>query len=180
MLVEIVGAADGLASIVDDEGQPLLRRQHFLAERFDTRRVPQVEAVDLEAVGPLAEIRRASVPSRRVARKSSSDDQACARAKELHPRLVADFHAAAGEQGDASAQGRELRALCEILLGAGQAQTVVEVVDGREFLLADVALPRVFRFWNRIAAGEQLLRFRRIDVRRRYEHWLATKLPNSG
>ena len=120
----------------------------------------QVEAVDLEPVGPLAEIGLASVAGRRVARKARSDDQTRAGAKELDPRLVADFHAAAGEQSDAATQVRELRTLREILLGAGEAQAVVEMVDRREFLLADVPNPRV-SVSGRGRRCEELVRFRR-------------------
>ena len=67
-----------------------------------------------------------------------------------------------------SAQIRQLRTLREILLGAQGAKAVVEMVDRREFLLADVALPGLFSFWNGLA-GQELLRFRRIDVRRSNE-----------
>src|SRR5258706_14475502 len=144
MLVEIGRAADSLAGVVDNEIQSLLRRQPFLAERFDARRMPEIEAVDLEAVGPLIEIVLASVASRRVARKSRRDDQAGAGAKELDARLIADFHASTGQQGNATTQVRELSAFREILIGAGDAQAVVEMVDRREFLFADITLARVF------------------------------------
>src|SRR6266853_78825 len=121
MLVEIGRAADSLARIVDNEVQSLLRRQYFLAEGFDARRMPKVEAVDLEAVGPLGEIRFASIAGGRVARESCSDNQTRAGSKEFDACLVADFHASPGEQRDAATQVCELGAFRKILLGAGDA-----------------------------------------------------------
>src|SRR5258706_13000226 len=121
MLVEIGRAADSLAGVVDDEVQSLLRRQHFLAERFDARRMPEIEAVDLESVGPLIEIVLAGVAAGRVARKPRSHDQTRARAKELDTCLIADFDASPGEQGSAATQIRKLSAFREILIGAADA-----------------------------------------------------------
>ena len=54
------------------------------------------------------------------------------------------------------------------------------MVDRREFPFADVTLSRVFSFRNRLAVGEKLGRFRRIDVRRRDEHWLAAQFADAG
>jgi hypothetical protein len=142
--------------------------------------MPQVEAVDLEPVGPLAEIGLASVAGRRVARKPRSDDQTRACAEKLDPCLVADFHAATGEQSDAATQVRELRTLPEILLGAGDAQAVVEMVDRREFLLADVTNTRVFSFGIGLVVGVELVRFRRREIRRCDEDWLAAQLADAG
>src|SRR5258708_6063494 len=164
VLVEVGRPPDGLTRVVDDEVQPLFRRQQLPAERLDARRVAKIEAVDLESVGPLAEIMLASIAGRRIAWKARGDDETCASTKKLDPGLIPDFHAAAGEQCNAATQVRELGALREILVGAGGAKPVVEMMDRREFLLAHVALPRVFSLRNGLAAGEQLLRFRRIDI----------------
>src|SRR6202022_362533 len=162
------------------KARPPLRRQHFLADRFAARRVSQVETVDLEPIAPLAEIQLASVAGCRVARKARSDDESRSRAEKLEPRLVTDLYPATCEQRDVATQVRELRAFREILLCAGDAETVVEMVDRRELLLADVTLPRLFSFERWLSAGEELARFGRIDVRRGDEDRLAPQFPDAG
>ena len=62
-------------------------------------------------------------------------------AQQLEARLVADLHPPARQQRDAAAQVGELRALAEVQLRAGRAELVVEMVDLRILLLADVAVP---------------------------------------
>src|SRR5688572_26551681 len=64
-----------LASIADDEIQPRARGQQLLAERLDTRRMPQVEPEDLQPIAPLFEIRLGRIPPRRVSRKARRNDQ---------------------------------------------------------------------------------------------------------
>ena len=87
-----------------------------LAERLDARRVAQVEAEDLEAVAPLGEVGLLRVARRRIAREARGDDQLRAGAQQLESRLVADLHAAAGEQRHAAAQIGQLGALGEVEL----------------------------------------------------------------
>jgi len=96
MLVEVSRPPDSLTRVVDDEVQSTLGGQQLRAECFDTRRVPQIEAVDLESVPPLGEIGLASVALSGVARKARGDDEARAGAKQLDARLITDFHATAG------------------------------------------------------------------------------------
>jgi hypothetical protein len=48
--VELGRPAHGLAGVVDDEVEPLARREQVAAERLDARRVAQVEPEDLEPV----------------------------------------------------------------------------------------------------------------------------------
>ena len=55
--IELGRPANGLARVVDDEVEPVVRRAHVLAEALDARRVPQVEPEDLQSVTPLVEIR---------------------------------------------------------------------------------------------------------------------------
>ena len=143
MLVEVGRTADGLTRVVDDEVQPLLRCQHLLAKRFHARRVPQVESVDLEPVGPVAEVVLPRVAHGRIAGKACRDDEARAGAKQLDPGLVPDLHTPTSEQCDTSRQIREFCTLREILVRARHAQAVVEMVDRRESRLADVTDPRV-------------------------------------
>src|SRR6185503_19274715 len=115
--------------------------EELAAERLDARRMAQVEAEDLQAMAPLGEIRLLRVALRRVAGKACGDDDVRAAAQELEAGLVADLHAAAGEQRHTAAQVGELGALPEVQLRARRAELVVEVVDGRVVLLANVAMP---------------------------------------
>ena len=111
-----------------------------MAERLDARRVAKVEPEDLEPVAPLREVRLLRVPRRRVTRKARGHDHPCARAQQLDPCLVADLHAAAGEEGDATAEVGALGALREVERGARRAELVVERVQLDVVLLAHVAM----------------------------------------
>ena len=65
--VEVGRPPHRLAGVVDDEVEARPRRQQLAAERLDARRVAQVEAEDLEPIGPLVEVglaRVAHAPSR--------------------------------------------------------------------------------------------------------------------
>src|SRR5687768_572890 len=64
--------------------------------------------------------------------------------KQLETGLIADLHAPAGEQRDASAKICQLSALAEIQLGARRAHLIVEVMDLCVFLFADVAVLEFF------------------------------------
>ena len=95
---------------------------------------------------PLAEVRFLRVARGGIAREAGGDDQLRAGAQQLQAGLVADLDPAAGEQRDAAAQVGQFGALGEIELRAGRAQLVVEVVDLRVLLLADVAVPQLGGF----------------------------------
>ena len=82
------------------------------------------------------------VPGRGVAREARRDDQLGACPQQLDPGLVADLHAAAGEQRDAAGQVGGLRPLAEVEVAAGPAELVVEGVQLDVVLLADVAVLR--------------------------------------
>ncbi len=60
--VEVRRPAHGLAGVVDDEVEPVARLVQVPAERLDARRVPQVEAVDLEPLAPVVEVGLLRVP----------------------------------------------------------------------------------------------------------------------
>ena len=149
-------------------------RQQVVAERLDARRVAQVEAVDLEPVAPVVEVRLLRVAGGRVAREARRHDQVRAGAQQLDPGLVADLHAAAREQRDAALEVGGLGALREVELGARRAELVVEVVQLAVGLLADVAvllLDRLAR--RRCSRSVRLEALRRVDVRRREHRPLA-------
>jgi hypothetical protein len=143
--VEVGRPSYRLAGVVDDEIQARPRRHQLVAEGFDTRRVAQVEAEDLESIGPLVEVRLTRVAHRRVARKARRDDDMGAAAQQLEAGLVADLDAPAGQQRDPAAQVGQFGALGEVERRARRAQLIVEVVDDREPRLADVAVLRLDR-----------------------------------
>src|SRR6185436_7616484 len=94
---------------------------------------------DFEPVTPIAEIGLLCVARRGVAREPCRDDEVRAGAEELQAGLVADLDAPAREQRDTAPQVRELGARGEIEIRARGAELVVEVVNARVGLLADVA-----------------------------------------
>ena len=115
-------------------------RAQVLAEGLDARRMAQIEPEDLEPVAPDVEVGLPGVARGRVAREPRGDDQVRACSQQLDPGLVADLHAAAGEQGDATLQVGRLAPLAVVELAAVPAQLVVERVDLEVALLADVAV----------------------------------------
>ena len=151
--VEVGRTAHGLAGVVDDEVEPRPRGQQLAAERLDARRVTQVETEHLEAVAPLGEVGLLGVAAGGVAGEARGDDEVRAGAQQLQPGLVADLHAAAGEQRHASAQVGQLGALAEVELRARRAQLVVEMVDDGVLLLADVAVQRLDRPRARVSSA---------------------------
>ena len=167
--VEVGRPPDGLAGVVDDEVEPASRREQVCAERFDTRRVAQVEAEDLEPVAPVREVRLLRVPRGRVAREAGRDDEVRSRAQELDACLVADLHAPAGEERHSSAQVGGLAALGEVEVAARRAHLVVERVDLPIELLADVTVLGLDRLAELgVVLDLDLLEAdRRVDVRRR-------------
>ena len=156
-------------------------RVQVRAERFDARRVAQVEPEDLEPVAPLVEVGLLRVAVRGIAREAGGDDQLRARPQQLDPRLVPDLHAPAGEQRDAARQVGGLRALGVVEVGARRAELVVERMDVAVELLADVAVLRLDDLAELgIVVHVGLLELGgREDVRRR-EHRLLAQHADPG
>ncbi len=168
MRVEVGRTTDRLAGVVDDDVEARPGGHNLAAESFDTRRVAQIQTVDFEPAAPFAKVRLLRIASRGIAREARRDDQAGTRAQKLEPGLVADLDAATGQERDSAAQVRKLGSLREVELAAGQAQTVVEMMNGRVLLLADVAVLRS----GRLSSSSFLSLFRltvigRGDVARR-------------
>jgi hypothetical protein len=83
--VEVGRPAHRLARVVDDEVEPVARREQVRAERLDARRVPQVEPEDLEPLAPVGEVGLLRVARRGVAREARGDDQLRAERRSLMP-----------------------------------------------------------------------------------------------
>ena len=150
------------------------------AERLDARGVAQIQSEDLEPVAPLLEIGFPRVTQRAVARKARRDDEARAGPQQLDPGLVADLHASPGEQRDPAREVRGLRTLRVVAIGTARTQLVVEVVDERVLLLADVAVSPVLEVCDvghRFALGR--IPGRCEDVRCR-EHRLGPQRSDPG
>jgi hypothetical protein len=70
---------DGLTGVVDDEIEPISRRQQVVAERLDARRVPEIQAEQLEPVAPdlevgLARIADGGIRGKRVVTTTRAPD----------------------------------------------------------------------------------------------------------
>ena len=141
--IELGRPAHRLAGVVDDEVEAVPRLVQVLAEGLDARRVPQVEAEDLEPVAPLAEVGLPRVARGRVAREAGRHDQVGAGTQQLDAGLVADLHAPARQQGDAPREVCGLGALAVVEVAALRAQLVVERVDLDVVALAHVAVLRL-------------------------------------
>src|SRR5687767_783798 len=141
--IELGRTPHRLAGVVDDEVEARAGGQQLAAERLNARRVAQIEAEDLETIGPVREVRLARVTLRRIAREPGRDDQARTAAQQLQARLVANLDAPARQQRDAAAQVRDLRPLAKVELGALGTELIVEVVDDLVLLLADVTVLRI-------------------------------------
>ncbi len=159
--VEVGRTPDGLAGVVDDEVEPRSAGKQLATERFDARRVPQIETEDLEAILPLLEVRLLGVALGGIAWEPRGHDELRAAPQQLQPRLVSDLHARTSRQRHAAAQIGQLRAFPEVQLRARRAQLIVEMMDGRIGLLADVTVLRLTRLLHR-----------RLLVRRRNVEWL--------
>ena len=75
VLVEGGWPAHGLASVVDDEVQPIPGFDHLPAERLHAGRVAKVKPENLEAVFPVAEVGLGSIPIGGLPGKPGGDDE---------------------------------------------------------------------------------------------------------
>jgi len=156
-----------------------MARNNFAAERFDTGRMTQVEAIDLEPVPPVGEVRLARIAGGRITRKARRYDEVRPASQQLQPGLIPDLHASAGQQRGASGKVGQFRPLGEVERRAGRAKLVVEMVDRGVSLLADIAVLRL--------DGLALLRIRGFDLPevlgwqevRGGKNGLAAKRPNA-
>ena len=91
--------------------------------------------------------------------------------------MITDLHASAGQEGDAATKVCQFGSLVEIELCTRRTHLIVEMMNGRELLFADVAVLRIQRF--RVF----LRTFSLVKIRRRKdigacEHGLPSKSPN--
>src|SRR5580704_14619406 len=143
MRVKLRRAPNSLARIIDDEIQAWMGLQQMAAEAFHAGRMPQVKPKDFETMPPLFEIRFLCIAPRRITGEAGSDDQSRSRSQQFKARLITDLHASAGQQRHTATQVREFGTLLEIELRARRTHLVVKMVNGRELLLADVAMVRI-------------------------------------
>ena len=145
----------------------------------------QVQAEHFQPVAPVLEVRFGGVTRRGVAREAGGDDQRRTGTQQFESGLVADLDATAGEQRHAPAQVGGLGALEEVQVRAGRAQLVVEVVDARVLLLADIAMQQ----FRRLVVGNRIGRVvarivqagcLRREIVRRGEHRLAAQGADAG
>ena len=138
--VEVGRTSHRLAGVVNDEIQPIASVDQVLTKGLHTRRMAQIETENLQSVTPLGEVGLLGVPKRRIAGKAGRHDQVGSRSEQLDAGLVADLHSATGEQRHPAGQVGRLPSLGVVEVTAGRAHLVVEGVDCRVALLADIAM----------------------------------------
>ena len=140
-LVGAGGAAHRLGRVVDQDVERSLRRDR-VGEPDHLGGVAQVDAHHAQAVDPLVRIGQAREAPHGVAREAGRDRRVRAVAQQPQGDVHADLGAAAGQQ---CALSREIGAGFPLGVAHGRtcrAELVVERVDLRVRLLADVARPR--------------------------------------
>jgi hypothetical protein len=137
--------ADGLARVVDQDVEPGERALEVAREDLDGGGVPQVQAVDVQAVLPVREVALARVALRGVVGEARGGDHRSTGAEHLEGGLEADLDPRPRDHGDPAVEGDGLEALVVIEGRAIGAQRVIEEVEAREVRLADVAALRLLQ-----------------------------------
>src|SRR5262245_17849648 len=124
-------------------------------------------------MAPSIEIRFLRVATGGIAGEARGNDQLGSGAQQLEARLITDLNASAGEQRHATAQISQFGSLVEIERRARRAHLIVEMVDGRELLFANVAMLRIHFSGVRVLVE---IRGRKDSGAREYR--LPSKRPN--
>ena len=77
--------------------EPVQGRIEMARERIDARRVAQVEAVDIQSMGPVSVVGFGGVARRRIAGEPRRDDDVSTAAQQLDAGLVTDLDPGAGD-----------------------------------------------------------------------------------
>ena len=179
--VELRWAAHGLAGVVDDEVEPRQLAQELMTERLDAGRVTQIQTEHLQAMAPFCEVRLLRVTRGGVAREAGGDDQLRTGAQQFQAGLIADLDPSTGQQGNASVQVGKFVAFGEIEVCTRRAQLVVEVMQQRVFLLANVAVQQLAGFLRRDFRRSQGGRGQgRREIIRCGEYRLAAQFTDAG
>ena len=136
-LVRARGAPHGLRRIVDEDVERAARGDVF-GQSQDLRRVAQVDPDDLEPVQPVGGVRKAREPADGVAGKTRRDRGVGTVAEQAQRDVHADLRAAPGEQRPLAGEVGARFALAVAHRRAVRAELVVERVDQRVRLLADI------------------------------------------
>ncbi len=141
-LVGAGGAAHGLRRVVDEDVEGA-GGCDVIGETDHLGGIAQVDANDLEPADPLGGVGQAREASHGIAREARRDGRVRAIPQQAQRDVHADLRATAGEQG---ALAREVGAGVALGVAHGRAvraQLVIEGVDERVRLLADVARARL-------------------------------------
>src|SRR5688572_12579834 len=104
-----------------------------------------------------------------------------ARAQQFDSRLIANLDASTGEKRDPPAEVGRLRTLAEVQLRATRAKLIVEMVNLRVVLFADITVLRLHDF-TKVCVADYLVLFeagRRMHIWRG-ENGLLPKLADAG
>jgi hypothetical protein len=131
--------ADRLARIVEDVVEPRQAFRQKPCEELDARRVPLIEAVNLQAGAERRIVGFLRIPLHRIDREARGRHHVRARPQELERGLESDLHASARDQREASAQVGRLLALGVVEIAAFAAHRVVIAMHRHERPLAHIA-----------------------------------------
>src|SRR5882672_11088464 len=146
MLIKIRGTSHRLTGIVDNKIKPLTGLEQMPAKSFYARGVAQIEPEDFESIAPFVKIRLAGVTGSRVSREARSNNELRAGPQKFDTGLVANLDPPAGEERNPPTQVSQLRSFLEIQGGASRAELVIEMMNGRVVLFADVTILRINHF----------------------------------
>lgn len=135
----------GLRRVVDEDVERA-RLGDLLGEGHGLRRVPQVDADDLQAVDPVRRVVHGLETADGVLREARGDGGVRAVAQQPQRDVHADLGAAAGEQGALAREVGADIALGAVQGGAVRTELVVEVVDLDVPGLAGVAGARALEY----------------------------------
>src|SRR4051812_47075632 len=100
----------------------------------------QIEAENLQPAAPLIKIRFASIARSRIPWESRGNDKCRTGPQQFDAGLITDLHSAARQQRHTPAEVRRFGSLHKVELSARRAQLIVEVMNCRIRLLADVTM----------------------------------------
>ena len=116
------------------------------AQSFHARRVAQIQTIDLQTVGPFAEVRFLGIALRGIPGEPRCHNQGGSGTQQLNAGLVANLDTPSGQQRYTPPQVGKFRSLHEVKLGALRTHLVVKMVDHAVVDLANVAVVRIRGF----------------------------------
>src|SRR6185312_11683715 len=128
-----------LARVIEDVVEPWQPLEQKSGEDLNTRRMAQIQPVNLQPLAELREVGLLGVSLRRIDREASGDDYVRSRPEQLQRCLKPDLDARSCDQRVVTTEIGRLLALRIVEVAAGSAHRVVVAMRSGEGLFADVA-----------------------------------------